>query len=122
MPSERPAKPEVATFGDHEVITPDTSKLRKLVRPAKAGDPDPVANAEAALAAIYGSEDAIYRELWADVEGFLRALPALRRFELVEGAGDWVQYEDAAAFDAALLAALQAVGVSAAAPTSPTGS
>jgi chemotaxis protein histidine kinase CheA len=54
MPNERSAKPVVATFGDHEVITPDTSKLRKLVRPAKAGDPDPVANAEAALAAISG--------------------------------------------------------------------
>ena len=52
MPSERPAKPVVATFGDHEVITPDTSKLRKLVRPAKADEPDPIASAEAALAAI----------------------------------------------------------------------
>jgi hypothetical protein len=52
MPNERPAKPVVATFGDHEVITPDTSKLRKLVRPAKADEPDPIASAEAALAAI----------------------------------------------------------------------
>ena len=52
MPSQRPAKPVVATYGDHEVITPDTSKLRKIVRAAKADDPDPVARAEAALAAI----------------------------------------------------------------------
>jgi hypothetical protein len=54
MPSERPAKPDVVTFGDHEVITPDTRKLRKAARPAKAGEPDPVARAEAALAAISG--------------------------------------------------------------------
>jgi hypothetical protein len=52
MPSERRAKPEIATFGDHEVITPDTTKLRKLVRPAEPGESDPVARAEAALASI----------------------------------------------------------------------
>jgi chemotaxis protein histidine kinase CheA len=52
MPAERPAKPVVATFGDHEVITPDTSRLRKMVRHAKSGEPDPVARAEAALEAI----------------------------------------------------------------------
>ena len=52
MKSGRPKKPDVVTFGDHEVITPDSTKLRKLVRPAQPDEPDPVACAEAALAAI----------------------------------------------------------------------
>ena len=47
-------KPDVVTYGDHEIITPDTSKLRKLVRPAAAGESDPVARAEQALAQISG--------------------------------------------------------------------
>jgi len=54
MASEKSSKPEVRTFGDHEMITPDTSKLRKLVRPERAGEEDPVARAEEALAAISG--------------------------------------------------------------------
>jgi HPt (histidine-containing phosphotransfer) domain-containing protein len=43
--------PSVATFGDHEVITPPTD-LRKAVTQAIAGDDDPVARAEAALAKL----------------------------------------------------------------------
>lgn len=46
------AKPDVITYGDHEVITPDTRKLRKAVSAARTGDDDPVARAEAALAQI----------------------------------------------------------------------
>jgi len=44
----------VVTYGDYEMITPDNSKLRKLLRPALPGEPDPVARAEEALAAISG--------------------------------------------------------------------
>jgi HPt (histidine-containing phosphotransfer) domain-containing protein len=45
----------VATFGDHEVITPE-NKLRKAVstRPPMPGDEDPVARAERALAELSG--------------------------------------------------------------------
>lgn len=50
--SEKPGKPDVVTFGDHEVITPDTRKLRKALRPAGPADADPIASAEKALAAI----------------------------------------------------------------------
>lgn len=50
----RTAKPDVITYGDHEIISPDHSKLRKLVRPATPGEDDPVARAEAALAQISG--------------------------------------------------------------------
>jgi len=48
------SKPEILTFGDHEMITPDTTKLRRMVRPEMPGEGDPVARAEEALAAISG--------------------------------------------------------------------
>ena len=43
--------PSVATYADHEVITPP-HELRKAVAPAMPGDDDPVARAEAALVAL----------------------------------------------------------------------
>ena len=54
MTSPKRTKPDIITYGDHEIITPDTSKLRRLVRKAAPGDQDPVARAEAALAQISG--------------------------------------------------------------------
>jgi hypothetical protein len=48
------AKPDVITYGDYEMITPDTSHLRKTVGPGQPSDPDPVASAEAALAQLSG--------------------------------------------------------------------
>ncbi|MEA2982321.1 MAG: hypothetical protein QOF09_4144 [Alphaproteobacteria bacterium] len=54
MSNGRPSKPDVITYGDHEMITPDTSKLRKTLRHALAGEQDPVVRAEEALAAISG--------------------------------------------------------------------
>jgi len=47
--------PSVATFADHEVITPP-HKLRRAVGPPVAGD-DPVARAEAALAQLSSEFD-----------------------------------------------------------------
>jgi chemotaxis protein histidine kinase CheA len=52
MPSSRATKPDVITYGDHEVITPDTQKLLKTLRPMEPGEADPVTRAEAALAEI----------------------------------------------------------------------
>jgi chemotaxis protein histidine kinase CheA len=54
MASGKPAKPDVLTYGDHEIITPDTRKLRKTLRAAAPGEPDPIAAAEEALAQISG--------------------------------------------------------------------
>jgi hypothetical protein len=50
MADPKPKDPDVVTYADHEVITPDTRKLRRMIRPAQAGEEDPVARAEAALA------------------------------------------------------------------------
>jgi HPt (histidine-containing phosphotransfer) domain-containing protein len=55
MAQDRSSKPSVATYGDHEVITP-ANKLRMAVSAVKRSDPidDPVARAEAALAGLSG--------------------------------------------------------------------
>src|SRR3954453_5585664 len=54
MASAKRSKADTVTYGDHEVITPDTTKLRKMVRAALPGEEDRIARAEAALAAISG--------------------------------------------------------------------
>jgi hypothetical protein len=54
MADSKSAKPDVVTYGDHEIITPDTKALRKTLRPAMPDEADPVAAAEAALAQISG--------------------------------------------------------------------
>jgi HPt (histidine-containing phosphotransfer) domain-containing protein len=48
MANRKDDTPSVATYADHEVITPP-HELRKAVAPAAAGGDDPVARAEAAL-------------------------------------------------------------------------
>ena len=57
MSSYKPPKPDVITYGDHELITPDTRHLRKTLRPATTDEPDPVARAEQALSQISGEFD-----------------------------------------------------------------
>ena len=47
-------KPKVAAFKDHEVITPDTRKLRRTMRVPLPGEPDPVEAAERALSRLSG--------------------------------------------------------------------
>jgi chemotaxis protein histidine kinase CheA len=54
MSKSRQAKADVITYGDHEVITPDHSRMRQYVRqatPEEEAD-DPVARADAALAQL----------------------------------------------------------------------
>ena len=60
--------------------------------------------------AIYGTEDALYRGQLHRLEAALRQAPGFRGLTLVEGAGHWVQFERAEAFNAALLCALDAAG------------
>ncbi len=51
MAARKDETASVATFADHEVITPP-HELRKVLAPAAAGDDDPIARAEAALVAL----------------------------------------------------------------------
>jgi len=53
---KKDSSPSVATYADHEVITPP-HKLRHAVRAAEDGDDDPVARAEAALAQLASEFD-----------------------------------------------------------------
>src|SRR6266568_1769515 len=54
MASAQPDRPKVVALKDHEVITPDTRKLRRMMRAALPGEPDPVEAAERALSRISG--------------------------------------------------------------------
>ncbi|MDB5897900.1 MAG: alpha/beta hydrolase fold protein [Ramlibacter sp.] len=59
------------------------------------------------VSAIYGTEDALYRETRDQIEPLLRRAPCFRQLVFIPGAGHWVQYEAPAAFDAALLQLLR---------------
>ncbi len=52
MTTTKTSKPDVITYGDHEIITPDTTKFRKTLHHAAPGEDDPIARAEAALAEL----------------------------------------------------------------------
>jgi hypothetical protein len=54
MSTGQPEKPKVVAFRDHEVIVPDTRKLRRSLRQALPGEPDPIESAERALGRLSG--------------------------------------------------------------------
>jgi 2-hydroxy-6-oxonona-2,4-dienedioate hydrolase len=56
--------------------------------------------------AIYGREDALYRQRQESLAPALQAAPGFRGMHWVDGAGHWVQFEQPEAFDALLLALL----------------
>ncbi|HQS30518.1 MAG: alpha/beta hydrolase [Polaromonas sp. 35-63-240] len=60
--------------------------------------------------AIYGREDALYRQRQDALLQALRHAPDFRGLQWIEDAGHWVQFERPAAFDAALLAILDGSG------------
>ena len=61
------------------------------------------------VSGIWGSEDALYRGRTSVIGAALSQAPAFRTLTLIPAAGHWVQYEQATAFNDALLAALAAV-------------
>ena len=56
--------------------------------------------------AIYGREDALYRQRQDALLQALHAAPQFKGLQWIEGAGHWVQFESPVAFDAVLLAIL----------------
>ena len=56
--------------------------------------------------AIYGREDALYRQRQDALPQAFNAAQDFRGLQWIEGAGHWVQFEQPAAFDAALAAVL----------------
>ncbi|MEP6588228.1 MAG: alpha/beta fold hydrolase [Polaromonas sp.] len=65
-----------------------------------------LADVQCPVHAIYGAEDALYRGRMQALEPALRQAPGFRALTLIDGAGHWVQFERADAFDKALLATL----------------
>jgi pimeloyl-ACP methyl ester carboxylesterase len=64
---------------------------------------------QASVSAIFGEHDALYRERLSELQAALpRMAQRWGQWHTVAGAGHWVQYEAAAAFDAALSACLRA--------------
>ncbi|MES2384897.1 MAG: alpha/beta fold hydrolase [Pseudomonadota bacterium] len=63
-------------------------------------------NVSCPVFAIYGREDALYRQRQEALAPALQAAPDFRGMHWVEGAGHWVQFEQPEAFDALLLALL----------------
>ena len=57
--------------------------------------------------AIYGDQDAIYRDRMQEVAAVLKALPGVESVALLPDAGHWVQYERPHAFNAELGRILQ---------------
>ncbi len=57
--------------------------------------------------AIYGTHDALYSESMDDLLRILRAKPGFTGMDTIADAGHWVQYEQAEAFNKALLSALR---------------
>ena len=86
MNTPKHGKPNIVTYGDHEIITPDSSKLRRLVRQASPHDEDPVARAEKALQEISGEFSD-----WMNEE--LERLDAARR-KVTEKGLDWQNREE----------------------------
>lgn len=52
---------------------------------------------------VWGREDALYKGRTEVIEAALRQAPHFKSLAFVEGAGHWVQYEDAAGFEEKLL-------------------
>ena len=63
-------------------------------------------NVRCPVHAIYGREDALYRQRQDALLQALHAAPHFEGLQWIEGAGHWVQFESPAAFDAVLLGIL----------------
>lgn len=62
---------------------------------------------ECRIDAVYGDKDALYAERLAELPALLATAPSFRSLVLLPDAGHWAQYEDAPAFNSALLGLLR---------------
>jgi 2-hydroxy-6-oxonona-2,4-dienedioate hydrolase len=67
-------------------------------------------NVQCAVHAVYGREDALYRQRQDALLQVLHAAPHFAGLHWIEGAGHWVQFEQPELFDAALLKILKGEG------------
>ena len=108
----------LATMMLHRSASIDTTALalqsanapRDRMRQRRMVTTDALARALALVScplwAIYGQEDAVYRDSWPEVCAAWQAYPNLRELVIVPDAGHWVQYEEQHRVNALLLHAL----------------
>ena len=61
-----------------------------------------LARVQCGFSSLYGEEDALYRGHWPRIAGIWERFPRFGGQVIIPGAGHWVQYEGAGAFDAEL--------------------
>lgn len=59
------------------------------------------------VSAIYGRQDALYRDRWTELMNAVQELPTLKRIMVIEDAGHWVQFDAPDEFDTALAEVLR---------------
>lgn len=106
MMLHRPGSIDATALALHAANVPhDRMPRRKLVTT------DALARAMDAVTcpvwALYGREDAVYRNTWLDLEAGWRRLPRLRELLAVPEAGHWVQFEEPTTVNAWLARVLQ---------------
>ena len=99
---------ESSRIDNDTVALQATNVARDRMRSRKLVTTDACANAVRALQCefecIWGGEDVLYRDRWADVHAACEANRHCARVALVPDAGHWVQYEQAEAFNQLLVA------------------
>lgn len=101
----RPESIDTLALAIHAANLPrDRMKLRRLSRTDILARTLPLIACP--VHGIWGEQDALYRGVQAQLEPVLARAPEFRSLVLVPGAGHWVQFEEAEAFDRVLAQAL----------------
>ncbi len=99
---------EASLIDDDTVALQAANVARDRMRSRKLVTTDACANAVRALQCgfecIWGGEDVLYRNRWAEVHAACETNPRCTRVSLIPDAGHWVQYEQAQAFNQQLAA------------------
>lgn len=94
---------QASRIDDDTVALQALNAARDRMRARKLVTTDACANAVRALQCgfecVWGSEDVLYRDRWAEVHAACEASPHCARLNLIPDAGHWVQYEQADGFN-----------------------
>jgi 2-hydroxy-6-oxonona-2,4-dienedioate hydrolase len=97
---------QASRIDDDTVALQAINVLKDRMRSRKLVTTDACANAVRALQCgfecVWGGEDVLYRDRWADVYAACEASASCTRVALIPDAGHWVQFEQAEAFNQVL--------------------
>jgi pimeloyl-ACP methyl ester carboxylesterase len=106
MMLHRPESITPAAIAVHAANVPrDRMRQRRLVTTRLLADT--LARLRCPTWMFYGAEDVLYRGRWSEVYACVAAMPHVRQLDFLGGAGHWLQFEEAEAFNRHLLGALQ---------------